>query len=104
MTLDFNKDKFIASNGEFAYSKLIDFLECEITKRNYGHLVYLLSSENIRSMQYEGNQYLIIRENNRTDVLIIDEVAEEHGVQAFQSRFFINSQELLSLMKNKLNF
>ena len=54
MNNGFNKEFFIRENGLNKYTKLLDFLECEVTRNTYREIVALLSSRRIRKFVYDG--------------------------------------------------
>ena len=47
MNNGFNKEFFIREDGLNKYTKLLDFLECEVTRNTYREIVALLSSRRI---------------------------------------------------------
>ena len=54
MNNGFNKELFIRENGLNKYTKLLDFLKCEVTRNTYREIVALLSSRRIRKFVYDG--------------------------------------------------
>ena len=56
MNNGFNKELFIRENGLNKYTKLLDFLKCEVTRNTYREIVALLSSRRIRKFVYDGER------------------------------------------------
>lgn len=97
--MKFDKNKFIKTNNQFLYNKLCDFLECE--KNSYKEIIHILLCENMKSFMYEGNQYLLTKNEKSSQILIADEIARENGVSDSQCAFIIKKNELLELIINK---
>ncbi|WP_070041548.1 hypothetical protein [Robinsoniella peoriensis] len=97
--MNFDKNKFVKDNSQFLYNKLCDFLECEIN--SYKDIIHLLLCENIKSFIYEGNQYLLEKNEKSSKILIVDEIARENGVNDSQCVFIIEKNDLIELMYNK---
>lgn len=77
MNNGFNKELFIRENGLNKYTKLLDFLECEVTRNTYREIVALLSSRHIRKFVYDGERYLMLRESVNMPVRIFEKSALE---------------------------
>ncbi|MFR8461989.1 MAG: hypothetical protein ACLVEX_12650 [Ruthenibacterium lactatiformans] len=74
MNNGFNKELFIRENGLNKYTKLLDFLECEVTRNTYREIVALLSSRRIRKFVYDGERYLMLRESINMPVHIFEKI------------------------------
>ena len=77
MNNGFNKEFFIRENGLNKYTKLLDFLECEVTRNTYREIVALLSSSRIRKFVYDSEQYLMLRRSVNMPVCIFENCFEE---------------------------
>ena len=77
MNNGFNKELFIRENGLNKYTKLLDFLECEVTRNTYREIVALLSSRRIRKFVYDSEQYLMLRRSVNMPVCIFENCFEE---------------------------
>ena len=77
MNNGFNKELFIRENGLSRYTKLLDFLECEVTRNTYREIVALLSSRRIRKFVYDSEQYLMLRRSVNMPVCIFENCFEE---------------------------
>lgn len=93
-----NKELFIRENGLNKYTKLLDFLECEVTRNTYREIVALLSSRRIRKFVYDGERYLMLRESINMPVRIFEKSALEKGLKEHQAKFDIPAEDLLSLI------
>ena len=107
MNNGFNKELFIRENGLNKYTKLLDFLECEVTRNTYREIVpvkgrkqivALLSSRHIRKFVYDGERYLMLRESVNMPVRIFEKSALEKGLKEHQAKFDIPAEALLSLI------
>ena len=98
MNNGFNKEVFIRENGLSRYTKLLDFLECEVTRNTYREIVALLSSHRIRKFVYDGERYLMLRESVNMPVRIFEKSALEKGLKEHQAKFDIPADALLSLI------
>ena len=98
MNNGFNKELFIRENGLNKYTKLLDFLECEVTRNTYREIVALLSSRRIRKFVYDGERYLMLRESVNMPVRIFEKSALEKGLKEHQAKFDIPAEALLSLI------
>ena len=88
----------IRENGLNKYTKLLDFLECEVTRNTYREIVALLSSRRIRKFVYDGERYLMLRESLNMPVRIFEKSALEKGLKEHQAKFDIPAEALLSLI------
>ena len=88
----------IRENGLNKYTKLLDFLECEVTRNTYREIVALLSSRRIRKFVYDGERYLMLRESINMPVRIFEKSALEKGLKEHQAKFDIPAEDLLSLI------
>ena len=98
MNNGFNKEFFIRENGLNKYTKLLDFLKCEVTRNTYREIVALLSSRRIRKFVYDGERYLMLRESINMPVHIFEKSALEKGLKEHQAKFDIPAEDLLSLI------
>ena len=98
MNNGFNKELFIRENGLNKYTKLLDFLECEVTRNTYREIVALLSIRRIRKFVYDGERYLMLRESLNMPVRIFEKSALEKGLKEHQAKFDIPAEALLSLI------
>ena len=85
MNNGFNKELFIRENGLSRYTKLLDFLECEVTRNTYREIVALLSSRRIRKFVYDSERYLMLRESVNMPVRIFEKSALEKGLKEHQA-------------------
>lgn len=92
----FNKYSFIESNSLFLYQKLIDFLNTEINDETFSLIYNFIRLENIKSGEFEGNQYLIHKINTR-ELQVIDIVSEVFVNDITQTRF--NTVEMVELFE-----
>lgn len=99
--MTFSKKVFIEKNSEFLFQLLEDFLYTEINQETYTIIYDFLRLSNFRTGEFEGNQYLIKKEDT-TDVVIIDYVSEEFKNDFSQTRFKISVNELLELMESRI--
>ena len=97
----FDKEKFIKNNNEFLYSKLLDFLDCEVKLRNMDRVLVILSNGPQSTIRYEGNQYAMYRSAYSKEILIVDEISVEHGVSFKQAMFTLHAEELIELIRAK---
>jgi len=94
----FNKEKFIKEKGQKAYSLLLDFLSEESNLLCYKELEFLML-ENIRSFEYESNVYWITKFRDDDKIHIIDEVTETHGCPSNFTRFSLDKEEFIAILK-----
>jgi|GEM_PF-4616548 len=85
--MNFDKNKFIKTYNQSLYNKLCDFLECE--KNSYKQIIHILLCKNMISFMYEGNQYLLTKNEKSSQILIVDEIAKQNGVSDSQCAFII---------------
>jgi len=100
-TLGFDKKRFIKENGSFLYGKLEAFLAYEVKEYTREDLINYLSGESINGEPYEGNMFLVYRDEDGERALIVDEVSEEWGVAHYQTRFYISIEDLIELIEDK---
>lgn len=93
----FDKINFIKNNNQFLYGLLEDFLNTEINEDTFAMLNNFLRLSNFKSGEFEGNQYVLLKENLET-VTIIDYVSEEFKSDYSQTRFTMSVADLLELM------
>ena len=74
------------------YTKLLDFLECEVTRNTYREIVALLSSRRIRKFVYDGERYLMLRESINMPVRIFETVYYTH---LDSSEHIVSGQEIV---------
>ncbi len=92
-----NKDYIISKYGEKAFAKVQDFLYCE-NKDILSDLKYLISNENLRSFEYEGNKYIISKSFAETTILIVDGIAEENKVFQDSTRLILTIEDFLKII------
>ena len=95
--MKFNKDVFVEKYGDMGFNLLLGFLRYETDFLSYEKIEFLLL-ENMRSFDYEGNEYCIRRNAGSKCIEIIDEVAEENNAIG-QTRLYLPADELLEIFK-----
>ena len=95
--MKFNKDVFIEKYGDMGFNLLWGFLRYETDFLSYEKIEFLLL-ENMRSFDYEGNEYCIRRNAGSKFIEIINEVAEENNAIG-QTRLYLPADELLEIFE-----
>jgi len=95
----FNKERFIHAKGQQAYNLLLSFLSDESDLLCYKEFEFLMI-ENIRSFDYEGNVFCLTKFRNDEKIYIINEVAEENGCPTHLSRFVLDKEEFITILKD----
>ena len=101
--MTFNKEKFIQEKGQQAYDLLLGFLSDESHLLDYREFEFLMI-ENIRSFDYEGNVYCIVKFRGDDKIHIIDEVTEENSSHPSNfTRLALDKQEFIAFLKDAKN-
>lgn len=78
-----------------------DFLFSEIYPETINFIIDLLSEDMLTDFRYEGNQYEIVKQRNRSTLIITDIVSKEWCCSDSGITYEIEKDDLMKLIKSK---
>ena len=79
---------------------IYDFAESELSNQAMAsELLVIARSENIVCCEYECNQYRVLIERGKNQVIIKDSVSEENGVSEIYTRYELTLTDFIELIE-----
>ena len=79
---------------------IYDFAEAELSNQAMAsELLVIARSENIVCCEYECNQYRVLIERGKNQVIIKDSVSEENGVSEIYTRYELTLTDFIELIE-----
>ncbi len=79
---------------------IYDFAETELSNQAMAsELLVIARSENIVCCEYECNQYSVLIERGKNQVIIKDSVSEENGVSEIYTRYELTLTDFIELIE-----
>ncbi len=79
---------------------IYDFAETELSNQAMvSELLVIARSENIVCCEYECNQYRVLIERGKNQVIIKDSVSEENGVSEIYTRYELTLTDFIELIE-----
>ncbi|MBR3901349.1 MAG: hypothetical protein IKJ60_07360 [Ruminococcus sp.] len=79
---------------------IYDFAETELSNQAMAsELLVIARSENIVCCEYECNQYRVLIERGKNQVIIKDSVSEENGVSEIYTRYELTLTDFIELIE-----
>ncbi len=79
---------------------IYDFVEAELSNQAMAsELLVIARSENIVCCEYECNQYSVLIERGKNQVIIKDSVSEENGVSEIYTRYELTLTDFIELIE-----
>ena len=79
---------------------IYDFAEMELSNQAIAsELLVIARSENIVCCEYECNQYSVLIERGKNQVIIKDTVSEENGVSEIYTRYELTLTDFIELIE-----
>ena len=79
---------------------IYDFAETELSNQAMAsELLVIARSENIVCCEYECNQYSVLIERGKNQVIIKDTVSEENGVSEIYTRYELTLTDFIELIE-----
>lgn len=79
---------------------IYDFAETELSNQAMAsELLVIARSENIVCCEYECNQYRVLIERGKNQVIIKDSFSEENGVSEIYTRYELNLTDFIELIE-----
>ena len=95
-----DKMSFVKKNGKQIYPVLETFFDCEINETTYDFILNLVRDDCVRSVDYEGNMYALIKQQDKSEIILVNEVAEANR-SISQTRFAVAKSDFIDFIKCK---